>query len=184
MIESKMSMKEKVKQGLILLIWIIGLVAVDQSVKGWTVEHLKGQPNIALWPGVFELSYVENRGAAFGMLQGQRILFAVLTGVVLLGLVFVYFRLLPERKFRFTRFCCIGIMAGAIGNLIDRIWLQYVVDMFYFKLIDFPVFNVADCYVVIAAFLFCFAAFLQKELLDDITDRLSGKGRKKNGTEI
>ncbi len=179
-----MNMKEKIKQSLILLVSTVALVVLDQIVKGWAVERLKGQAAIALWPGVFELSYVENRGAAFGMLQGQRWLFAVLTVAVILGLIFVYFRLLPERKFRLTRSCCIGVMAGAIGNLIDRIWLQYVVDMFYFKLIDFPVFNVADCYVVVGAFLFCFAAFIQKDLLDDITDRLRGKGRKNNGTEV
>ena len=177
-------MKEKVKQGMILLIWIVGLVFADQYVKGWTIEHLKGQANIVLWPGVFELSYVENRGAAFGMLQGQRTLFAVITIVVILGLIYVYFRLLPERKFRLTRYCCIGVIAGAIGNLIDRICLSYVVDLFYFKLIDFPVFNVADCYVVVAAFLFGFAAILQKDLLDDITEQLSRKDRKKNGTEV
>ena len=177
-------MKEKMKQGLILLVWMVGLVALDQVVKCWTVAHLKGQANIVLWPGVFELSYVENRGAAFGMLQGQRILFAVLTFVVILGLIFVYFRLLPERKFRLTRFCCIGVMAGAVGNLIDRMELHYVVDMFYFKLIDFPVFNVADCYVVVCAFLFFIAVFWKKDLLDDITDRVSGKDRKNNGTEI
>ncbi len=184
MIKSEMNMKEKIKQGLILLVCLVGLVAIDQFVKGWTVEHLKGQPNIVLWPKVFELAYVENRGAAFGLLQGQRNLFAVMTIVVVVGLIYVYFRLLEEKKFRFTRMCCIGVMAGAIGNLIDRIWLQYVVDMFYFKLIDFAVFNVADCYVVVGAFLFCFVVFFQKDLLDDISDHLSRKGRKKNGTEI
>ena len=177
-------MKEKIKQGLILLMSIVGLVAVDQGVKVWAVEHLKGRSAIAIWPNVFELSYVENRGAAFGMLQGQRNLFAVLTISVILVLIFVYFRLQTDRKFRLTRICVIGIMAGAIGNLIDRIWLHYVVDMFYFKLIDFPVFNVADCYVVVSAFLFCFAVILQKNLLDDITDRVSGKDRKDNGTEV
>ena len=179
-----MTMKEKIKRAVILLISTSGLVIVDQIVKAWSVKNLKGQVNIALWPDVFELSYVENRGAAFGMLQGQRWLFAVLTVAVVLGLIFVYFRLLPDRKYRLTRICCIGVMAGAIGNLIDRIWLKYVVDMFYFKLIDFPVFNVADCYVVVGAFLFCIAACCQKTLLDDITEQLSGKDRKKDGREV
>ena len=184
MIKSKMTMNEKIKQGLILLISTVGLIGVDQIVKGWSVQHLKDQSAIVLWPGVFELSYVENRGAAFGMLEGQIGLFTVLTLTVILALIFVYFRLLPERKFWLTRVCCVGVMAGAVGNLIDRICLRYVVDMFYFKLIDFPVFNVADCYVVVGVFLFCCTAFLQKDLLDDITDQLRGKDRKNNGTEV
>ncbi len=177
-------MKEKVKQVVILLMAVAGLVAADQVVKQWTVIHLKGQTDIMLWPGVFELTYVENRGAAFGMLQNQRWLFTVLTVIVILGLVYVYFRLSPERKFRLTRVCCIGVLAGAIGNLIDRIMLHYVVDMFYFKLIDFPVFNVADCYVVVFGILFCLAAIMQKNLLDDITGRLSRKGQKSDGAEL
>ncbi len=177
-------MKEKIKCVLIMLVAIAALVAVDQAVKNWTVTHLKGQPPIVLWQGVFELTYVENRGAAFGMLQDQRWLFTVLTGIVIIGLVYVYFRLLPDRKFRLTRMCCIGVLAGAVGNLIDRTVLHYVVDTFYFKLIDFPVFNVADCYVVVCGILFCLVAFLQKDLLDDIAERLNRKGSKSDGAEL
>ncbi len=177
-------MKEKIKHVLIMLVATAGLVAVDQVVKRWAVAHLKGQSAIALWPDVFELTYVENRGAAFGMLQDQRWLFTVLTSVVILGLIYAYFRLLPDRKFRLTRICCIGVLAGAIGNLIDRTALHYVVDMFYFKLIDFPVFNVADCYVVVCGILFCLVAFVQKNLLDDITKQLSRKGSESDGAEL
>lgn len=177
-------MKEKIKQFVIMLIAVAGLVTLDQAVKGWTVANLKGQGAISLWPGVFELTYVENRGAAFGILQNQRWLFTVLTLIVILGLIYAYFRLTPDRKFRLTRVCCIGVLAGAIGNLIDRIILHYVVDMFYFKLIDFPVFNVADCYVVVCGILFFLAVLLQRELLDDITERLTRKGRKNDGAEL
>jgi len=177
-------MKEKIKRVLIMLVVTAGLVAVDQAVKEWTVMRLKGQPAIAIWPDVFELTYVENRGAAFGMLQDQRWLFTVLTSVVILGLIYVYFRLLPEKKFRLTRICCIGVLSGAIGNLIDRTVLHYVVDMFYFKLIDFPVFNVADCYVVVCGILFCIVAVFQKNLLDDIALQLSRKGSESDGAEL
>ncbi len=179
-----MKIEIKIEQILIMLFSVVGLVSVDQMMKSWAVAHLKGQAEIVLWPGVFELTYVENRGAAFGMLQGQRWLFTVLTVVVILGLVYVYLRLLPGRKFRLTRMCCIGVLAGAIGNLIDRILLQYVVDMFYFKLIDFPVFNVADCYVVVCGILFCLAAIVQKDLLDDITKRLSRKDIENDGAKL
>ena len=107
-----------------------------------------------------------------------------MTVAVILGLLFVFFRLGPERKFKLTRVCCVGVLAGAIGNLIDRSILHYVVDMFYFKLIDFPVFNVADCYVVVFGILFCLAALLQKDLLDDITEQLRRKGAKEDGPKL
>ena len=177
-------MKERIKQCISVFFLTTFLVGADQAVKYWTVQNLKGQSDIVLWPGVFELTYVENRGAAFGMLQNQRWLFTVLTVAVILGLLFVFFRLGPERKFKLTRVCCVGVLAGAIGNLIDRSILHYVVDMFYFKLIDFPVFNVADCYVVVFGILFCLAALLQKDLLDDITEQLRRKGAKEDGPKL
>ena len=177
-------MKKRIKQCISVFFFTTFLVGADQAVKYWTVQNLKGQSDIALWPGVFELTYVENRGAAFGMLQDQRWLFTVLTVAVILGLLFVFFRLGPERKFKLTRVCCVGVLAGAIGNLIDRSILHYVVDMFYFKLIDFPVFNVADCYVVVFGILFCLAALLQKDLLDDITEQLRRKGAKEDGPKL
>ena len=177
-------MKERIKQFLIILIATVLLVGCDQVVKYWAIDNLKGQADIALWPGVFELTYVENRGAAFGMLENQRWLFTVLTVIVILGLLFVFFRLGSERKFRLTKVCCVGVLAGAIGNLIDRNTFQYVVDMFYFKLIDFPVFNVADCYVVVCGILFCIVAVFQKNLLDDIALQLSRKGSESDGAEL
>lgn len=177
-------MKKRIKQFMIMLVATALLVGCDQAVKYWTIHNLKGQADIALWPGVFELTYVENRGAAFGMLENQRWLFTILTVIVILGLLFAFFRLGSERKFRLTRICCVGVLAGAIGNLIDRNMLHYVVDMFYFKLIDFPVFNVADCYVVVFGILFCLAAILQKDLLDEITERLCRKGSKEDGSEL
>ena len=121
-------MKERIKQCISVFFFTAFLVGADQAVKYWTVQNLKGQSDIVLWPGVFELTYVENRGAAFGMLQNQRWLFTVLTVAVILGLLFVFFRLGPERKFKLTRVCCVGVLAGAIGNLIDRSILHYVVE--------------------------------------------------------
>ena len=177
-------MKERIREALWMLIPTVLLVGLDQVVKYWTILNLKDQKDIELWPDVFELTYVENRGAAFGMLQNQRWLFTILTLIVIVLLIGIYFRLGSERKFRLTRICCIGVLAGAIGNLIDRSMLHYVVDMFYFKLIDFPVFNVADCYVVVFGILFCLAALLQKNLLDEITGRLSRKDTPKDGSEL
>lgn len=177
-------MKEKGKQFLIWLLWTVGLVAVDQLVKKWTVQRLMAQPPIALWPGVFELTYVENRGAAFGILQNQQWLFSILTIAVMMALIFVYFRLGTGRRFRLTRICCVGVLAGAAGNLIDRLMRRYVIDTFYFKLIDFPVFNVADCYVVVFGILFCISAIFQKDLLENISDQVLGRNTGSHGTKI
>ena len=121
------------------------LVWLDQWTKGLAVTHLKGQEPFVLWEGVFELNYLENRGAAFGMFQGQKVMFLLCT-VLILGLVVFYYQRLPEgRRFYPIRLVGILLVAGAIGNLIDRTVNSYVVDFFYFKLIDFPVLNVADC---------------------------------------
>ena len=146
-----MTKKMKYNTGGILAAAI--LVLLDQWTKRLAVLHLKGQEAFAIWEGVFELRYLENHGAAFGILQGQRGVFLLCTAVVLFFIGFYYNRL-PEQK-RFTPFRLTGVLlaAGAVGNLIDRLTSSYVVDFLYFKLIDFPIFNVADCYVTVGAVL-------------------------------
>ena len=106
-----------------------------------------------LWDGVFELYYLENRGAAFGILQGQKAVFLICTAVVLVLIAFYYNRLPGGRRYTLMRVVAVLLAAGALGNLIDRMRYSYVVDFLYFKLIDFPVFNVADCYVTVGAVL-------------------------------
>lgn len=177
-------MKEKIRQFCIWLIAVGGLVAIDQIVKRWTILRLKGQPPMVLWQGVFELTYVENRGAAFGILQNRQWLFAILTIVIMIGLAYVYFRLGPDKKFRLTRICALVVEAGAAGNFLDRVFRGFVVDMFYFKLIDYPVFNVADCYVVVFGILFCAAAVLRRGLLENVSDRITGKDQKEHGADV
>ncbi len=128
------------------------LLGLDQVTKHLAVIHLKEQKPLPFIQDVFELQYLENFGAAFGVLQNQRILLLAVTSIVLLLLCFFYWKI-PVGKRYFPMQCTIVLIAaGAVGNLIDRLLHGYVVDFFYFKLIDFPIFNVADCYVVIAAF--------------------------------
>ena len=93
---------------------------------------------------------MENRGAAFGILQNQQWLFFVITVLAVALLTFAYSKLPDEKKYRPLRFCYVFLCAGAVGNLIDRIFRGYVVDFFYFKPINFPVFNVADIYVTVS----------------------------------
>ncbi len=147
------------------LLFIAAAVGLDQWTKILAVRHLYGSDPFVLIPGVLELRYLENRGAAFGMLQQQQVLFAVLTVVVLSGIVFLYlFRVPDTSRFLPLNLVLISLAGGAIGNFIDRLRQGYVVDFIYFRLIDFPIFNVADCFVSVAAvFLFVLILFFYKE---------------------
>ena len=143
----------KQRYNLIGILAAVLLTALDQWTKYLAVLHLKGQSLIVLWDGVFELYYLENRGAAFGILQGQKAVFLICTAVVLVLIAFYYNRLPGGRRYTLMRVVAVLLAAGALGNLIDRMRYSYVVDFLYFKLIDFPVFNVADCYVTVGAVL-------------------------------
>lgn len=132
---------------------ILFLVGLDQWVKYWAETSLQTMGDISLWSGVFHLAYVENRGAAFGMMQGKQWFFIIVTVVVLGGILW-YWRKIPINKTGlWMKVALVLVISGAIGNLIDRVWLNYVRDMFYFILIDFPVFNVADICVVVGVIL-------------------------------
>lgn len=129
------------------------LLFLDQYTKHLAVSVLKDQPSIPIIKNVFELSYVENRGAAFGMLQNRQWMFIILTAAVLVVLGWIFHKMPFEKRYIPVRFCITGLTAGAVGNLIDRVSQGFVVDFLYFKLIDFPVFNVADIYVVVTIIL-------------------------------
>lgn len=129
---------------------ILAGVLLDQLTKYFAVLYLKGQAAAVLIPGVLELRYLENRGAAFGILQGGRTIFLIITPVVLLAAAYVLFRMPDGGKYRILHVLLDCIIIGAIGNMIDRVRLDYVVDFIYIRLIDFPIFNVADMFVSIA----------------------------------
>ena len=128
------------------------LAALDLWTKDLAAKKLAAGP-IEVVPGVFEFRYLENRGAAFSMLQNGRAFFIPLTVIVLIAIVWFAFRLPEDRKYRPLGILMMFVAAGALGNLYDRIVLTYVRDFLYFSLIDFPVFNVADMYVTVSAFL-------------------------------
>ena len=136
------------KPGLGQFLWCIPLVAVliiiDQITKRIAVNVLADGLRIPLINGVLEFTFVQNRGAAFGIMQNALPFF-----------VFTYFLLhIPSQKrYLPLRICLCFIAAGAIGNFIDRLRLSYVRDFIYFSLIDFPVFNVADIYITCATIL-------------------------------
>ena len=135
------------------LISVVVLVCIDQFTKYLVVGHLKDRPAYVLIRNIFQLEYLENRGAAFGILQNQRVFFYISVLLITAAVIWFYSKVPMERKYLPLRICAVLIVGGAFGNCIDRIRLTYVVDFFYFKLIDFPIFNVADIYVTVAAFL-------------------------------
>jgi lipoprotein signal peptidase len=134
---------------IIVLLSVVILTALDQYSKYIALTHLKPLGNITVIKGWFDFTFVENRGAAFGILEGQRWLFVLLTIAVTIGVI-IYLRKMKEKDcaHNFLKFSLILIMAGAWGNAIDRLLRGYVVDYFEFTFINYPVFNVADIYVV------------------------------------
>ena len=143
---------------------VILLILLDQLTKIWAVVRLKDQPAISLIRGVFELPYLENRGSAFGMMQGARVFFIISTIVLFLLVCVIYVRIPKEKMYLPLRVIAVLFLAGAAGNFIDRVRQGFVVDFFYFSLINFPIFNVADIYVTTATIaLIVFILFYYKE---------------------
>lgn len=147
----------------ILFFLISGLlIFIDQLTKKLAYKYLYNKEPIVLIDNVLELVYVENRGAAFGILQNMHVLFYVLTVVVLIVLLINLYKLdLTSKYIPYFAFLVL-IFSGAIGNFIDRVKNKYVVDFIYFIPIDFPVFNFADicitvgCIVLIFSFIFIY----------------------------
>ena len=142
--------------GMAAVLWsslILLLLFLDQFTKHEAFLHLRHQDSIPLIPGVLELSYVENRGMAFGMLEGRRFLFIGICVLFCIALVWIFVRL-PKNRYYLPLVITGGVLfSGAVGNFIDRLRCGYVVDFIYFSLIDFPVFNLADVYVVVSGIL-------------------------------
>ena len=143
--------KERLKHSslyyLTAAVWIAALVILDQKIKQLAAAALKGNDGTELIPGILRLRYIENRGMAFGLLQDARVFFIVVTVAVLIGLA-VLLHMIPEKK----RFLPLStgvtfMIAGAIGNFIDRVKDGFVVDYLDLAFMDFPVFNLADCFL-------------------------------------
>ena len=133
---------------------ILLLIALDQLSKLAVLRHLAGSGEVEIIPGFFRLLYVENRGAAFGILQEGRPLFIVITIAVIGVLLYGIYRKRDEVKGP-MRVALVLILAGAVGNFIDRLRLNFVVDFLSFRFFgrDFAVFNLADCFIVVGTIL-------------------------------
>ena len=142
----------------------LALIFLDQFTKLLAVKHLKGRPAIPLISGVFELDYLENRGSAFGMFQNQKFFILLVSFVFLAVLLFLLFKLPEGKKYNWLHFVIVVIIAGGIGNMIDRVRFDYVVDYIYIKCINFPIFNFADILITIGTILlFVVILFFSKE---------------------
>lgn len=148
------------KTNIIYIIMFVLLTSIDQFSKQLAFEFLR-DGSIELIPGVLELRYLENKGAAWGILQNQTWLLIVVT-IIVLGVIAYFFCRLPDRKqFFLLRLCLVMLASGALGNLMDRITNHYVIDFIYFSLINFPIFNFADCFVCISAAMLLYCLFFK-----------------------
>ncbi|WP_317855952.1 signal peptidase II [Chakrabartyella piscis] len=132
------------------------LIGVDQWTKYLALVELKPVGNIVFVQGFMDFTFVENRGVAFGMFSGQRWFILLLTSIITLVLVYYYIKLPKTKEYKPVRFAMVLVFAGAIGNIIDRMRLGYVVDFFEFTFFEWPVFNMADIYVVVGVILLSF----------------------------
>ena len=132
------------------------LVIIDQWSKELAVHGLKDRDTIVLIPGVFELFYLENRGAAFGVLQNQKYFFVFVALIFIGVIVFVLIKVPTQKKYYSLNILLVMIAAGAVGNMIDRVRYDYVVDFIYLVCIQFPIFNMADIYVTTATVILVF----------------------------
>ena len=134
------------------------VVGIDQFTKYLTLVNIPLHTEVPFIPGFLGFTYVRNYGAAFSSLQGQQWLFIVIFAALTVAIVWEYFK--KTMKFsRFEWWCIVSIYAGGLGNMIDRIRLGYVVDMIQTKFMDFPVFNVADCFITCGCFAMLFSLF-------------------------
>ena len=125
------------------------LIVADYITKLWAERVLTKISSIPLIENVFHLTYVENRGIAFGMFSGGRVVFIAVSLIVMAVLLIIVFKTPKDTRTVWLKGGASLVIAGAIGNLIEHIVKGYVVDFFDFRLINFPVFNVADIAVCV-----------------------------------
>lgn len=138
------------------MVFILSIIIIilDQWSKKWAIKNLMGQNSIKIIKDFFSLTYVENYGAAFGILQNQKLFFIIIT-VIAVGGILIYSYLNYNHMSIWMKLSLASVLGGAIGNFIDRFKMGYVVDFLSFKILgnNFPVFNIADISIVIGTFI-------------------------------
>lgn len=168
-------MKIKKQHLFLSIIALCSLLLADQYTKWLAISHLKGQEPFVIIKRVLEFSYLENTGAAFSSFAGRQTLLICLTTLVTALLLWKYLTLPCAKRFVPMRLCMLLIISGAVGNLIDRVSRNYVVDFIYFVPIDFPKFNVADIYITVGVAILALLLFFYYQ--DEELDKLIGGPR-------
>lgn len=174
-------MTDKKKRYIVFVIQMVSaavLTAVDQFMKRAAVLHLKGNDDIVLVKNFLALSYNENTGAAFSSFSDNTTMLSVVTAILIVaGIVYLFLGKIKEKS---LNICATLVLAGGVGNLIDRIAQGYVVDYIKTLFIDFPVFNFADMLVVVGCFVIC-GVLIYQIVQDEKERKLRKSGVKNDG---
>lgn len=150
-----------------MALFALGAVALDQLTKYLVIANIDLWEPVKLWDGVVNLTHVRNPGAAWSSFSGQQWLFALVFALFTAGIIWEF----SKKRWPFTtfeRWCIMAIYAGGVGNMIDRFRWGYVVDMIQLDFINFPVFNVADCFITCGGIaLVAHLVFFNKEFWKD-----------------
>lgn len=146
---------------------VVGII-IDQLTKYLAVVFLSPVSTVPIIPHVLHLTYVENTGAAFSIFEGKQVFLIIITLIFIMAILTLFFKLPKTRKFYDVNLALALILSGAIGNLIDRVRFQYVIDFFDVRLIGFAIFNMADVFVVSGCFLIIIALFRNRDFLEMI----------------
>ena len=138
------------------MVWSIALLVIligaDQALKYWTVTHLALGESTELLPGVLQLTRLHNYGAAWSSLSGKTVVLLIVTMALLIAVAWLLVKKIVRHRLGVA--AGLFILGGGLGNMIDRVWHGYVVDMLDISpLFEYPVFNLADCFVVVGAVL-------------------------------
>lgn len=145
-----------------LIIIVLGFI-LDRVTKIWA-KSLQGTDGIVVIKNFFDFSYLENRGAAFGIFQNKVIFLSIFTFMIIGGVIFYLFKYKPKSKF--IRISLALIISGALGNLYDRVFYKYVVDfisLHYKEVYYYPTFNIADIMVVVGTIVLAISILKEEE---------------------
>ncbi len=135
------------------LVMLIVSVALDRIGKIYAYQRLKEHPSVSVIKGILELKYLENTGAAFGLLKGQNAFFILVTLVMFSAILYVILKSPGKSKYIPLNIYISLILGGAVGNVVDRLIYGFVIDFIYFDFINFPIFNIADAFVMLSTIL-------------------------------
>jgi signal peptidase II len=143
---------------LVSILLIIAMVAIDQFTKYMAVQYLKPLGSVEVIPGVLHLTFVENTGAAFGIMRDQRTFFLIVTAAVIIVMAVILVK--SRNMSRWLSTSLLFLIGGGLGNFIDRLRIHRVIDFFELRFVNFAVFNIADIFVCCgAAMLFIYVLF-------------------------